>query len=71
MALGLAAAEAGGMLRPAGAAEAAEMDALDAARFPATRALAPHFRALDPEAAAAAGVAALLEGIAAAAKGPP
>lgn len=66
MVLGLAAAETGGMLQPATAAEAAEIAALDPAGFPATRALLAGFTNLDPAAAAAAGVAALIAGLAAA-----
>lgn len=64
--LGFALAETEGLLLPVGAEEEAELHALDAEAYPATRALIPAFRKLDPDAAFAAAVDAFIDGIGAA-----
>lgn len=65
LAIGLAAAETGGMLQPATAEETAELTALKAASHPATRMLIPSFLTLNPQRAATSGINAFLDGIAA------
>lgn len=62
--LGLAAAEAGGLLRPAGPAELAEVEALPAEAFPLTKQLLPAFRAQEAGRAYALAVESLIDGLA-------
>ncbi len=61
--LGLAGSEAGGMLRPATAAELSEVGALAPDRFPRTTALLPHIAAQRSERTYAYTVRLLLDGI--------
>lgn len=61
--LGLAAAEAGGLLRPAGAEMLAEVESLPAEDYPVTARLLPAFRAQKDGRSFELMVAALLEGI--------
>lgn len=61
--LGLAASEAGGMLRPATATELAEVGELAPTRFPRTTALLPHIAAQQSERTYAHTVELLLDGI--------
>lgn len=61
--LGLAASEAGGMLRPATATELAEVGELAPTRFPRTTALLPHIAAQQSERTYAHAVELLLDGI--------
>ncbi|WP_261525956.1 TetR/AcrR family transcriptional regulator [Burkholderia multivorans] len=62
--IGLAAAEAGGLTRPANDIELAEMDALSDAGYPLVKAAAPLYAALDPEVVHETMVEVLLDGIA-------
>jgi len=68
--LGYALAEAEGLLRPISDEDEAELLALDALAFPATRALIPAFKALDRDAAFSASVNAFIDGVAHRSKGP-
>ncbi len=61
--LGFAQAEIGGLLRPLDGAEEAEIAALDASAFPATRALLPAFRTLKSDAAFRSAMTAFIEGV--------
>lgn len=65
--LGLAAAEAGGLLQPAGAAQLAEVETLRDADFPLTKRLTPAFRAQQAGRTYARMVELILDGIAQAA----
>lgn len=68
--LGLAIAEAGGLLRAAGAEQLSEIDALPDSGFAATRALRGHFPTLSPARAAARTIDALLDAVEAAGRSP-
>jgi AcrR family transcriptional regulator len=61
--LGLAAAEAGGLLRPPSDAQLAEVEGLPEADFPLTRQLLPAFRAQEPDRAFRLMVEAMLDGL--------
>lgn len=62
--LGFALAEAEGLLRPINDADEAELDALDAEAYKATRALIPALKALDPDLAFSASMDAFIAGVA-------
>ena len=62
--LGFALAEAEGLLRPINEADEAELDALDAGAYKATRALIPALKALDPDLAFSASMDAFIAGVA-------
>ena len=62
--LGFALAEAEGLLRPINEADEAELDALDAEAYKATRALIPALKALDPDLAFSASMDAFIAGVA-------
>ena len=62
--LGFALAEAEGLLRPINDADEAELDALDAGAYKATRALIPALKALDPDLAFSASMDAFIAGVA-------
>ena len=62
--LGFALAEAEGLLRPITASDEAELLALDADGYGATRALVPAFKTLDPDAAFDAATEAFIAGVA-------
>ncbi|OXH86754.1 TetR family transcriptional regulator, partial [Burkholderia multivorans] len=62
--IGLAAAEAGGLTRPANEVELAEMDALSDTGYPLVKAAAPLYAALDPAVVHETMVEVLLDGIA-------
>ena len=66
--LGFALAEAEGLLRPIGDGDEAELMALDASDYKATRALVPALKALDPDAAFDASMNAFIAGVAELAK---
>jgi len=61
--LGFALSETEGLLKPLNAAEEAELEALDAEAFAATKALVPNFKALDADAAFAAAIGSFISGI--------
>lgn len=62
--LGFALSEAEGLLQPLSKAEEAELKALDAADFAATRAFIPAFKALNADAAFAVAIGAYVDGLA-------
>jgi len=62
--LGFALAEAEGLLRPINDADEAELGALDAGAYKATRALIPALKALDPDLAFSASMDAFIAGVA-------
>jgi hypothetical protein len=62
--IGLAAAEAGGLTRPANDEELAEMNALSDAEYPLVRAAAPLYARLDPAAVHDTMLDVLIDGIA-------
>lgn len=62
--LGFALAEAEGLLRPINDADEAELDALDADDYKATRALIPALKGLDPDLAFSASMDAFIAGVA-------
>lgn len=62
--LGFALAEAEGLLHPIGAADEAELLALDPKDYEATRALVPALKTLNPDAAFTASMAAFISGVA-------
>jgi AcrR family transcriptional regulator len=62
--LGFALAEAEGLLRPIGDKDEAELLALDASHYQATRALVPALKALNPDAAFDAAMDAFIAGVA-------
>jgi hypothetical protein len=66
--LGFALAEAEGLLRPIGAEDEAELNALDAEVYKSTRALVPALKALDPNLAFNASMEAFIAGVAELAK---
>ena len=61
--LGFGLAEIEGQLRAIDDGDEAELMSLDAADFPATRALVPAFKELDPDAAFEAAISAFIAGV--------